>query len=240
MSENWRISSFNGVLLAAYFIPTWTLIAINIVIAPVFGFYQRPNVAVALFLSDYLQISGMNAVRAAWLLALGRFMVVSFFVLFLVLQSIPRIRRAGGGDEALSIALGIGGVISLASLVMASAVGEIAALKLHATELLLFLGAAVVLVIERPVTQRTETRDLLAEPLILQPSILQPPVLQPSVLQPPIPQLTHLHLGRTASAREESDDSVGEGARLLDVGNVGGIENGHLRAGNPGADELGR
>ena len=29
MSTNWRISSFNGVLLAAYFIPTWTIIALQ-------------------------------------------------------------------------------------------------------------------------------------------------------------------------------------------------------------------
>ena len=33
---------------------------------------------------------------------------------------------------------------------MASKVGEMAALRLHATELLLLLGAAIVLVIERP------------------------------------------------------------------------------------------
>jgi hypothetical protein len=33
---------------------------------------------------------------------------------------------------------------------MASKVGEMAALRLHATELLLLLGAAIVVVIERP------------------------------------------------------------------------------------------
>jgi hypothetical protein len=27
MFSNWRISSFSGMLLAAYFIPTWTVIA---------------------------------------------------------------------------------------------------------------------------------------------------------------------------------------------------------------------
>jgi hypothetical protein len=30
MSTNWRISSFNGALLAAYFIPTWTIVAFKI------------------------------------------------------------------------------------------------------------------------------------------------------------------------------------------------------------------
>jgi hypothetical protein len=37
MSTNWRISSFNGALLAAYFIPTWTIIAFRIMVAPIHG-----------------------------------------------------------------------------------------------------------------------------------------------------------------------------------------------------------
>ncbi|MGY3594722.1 hypothetical protein ACVIGB_002771 [Bradyrhizobium sp. USDA 4341] len=34
MSSNWRISSFNGALLAAYFIPVWTIIAFSIMVSP--------------------------------------------------------------------------------------------------------------------------------------------------------------------------------------------------------------
>ena len=52
MSTNWRISSFNGALLAAYFIPTWTIIAFKIMISPVHGFYEQPNISMALFVSD--------------------------------------------------------------------------------------------------------------------------------------------------------------------------------------------
>jgi hypothetical protein len=150
MLRNWRIGSVNGALLAAYFIPAWTLVAGNIMVAPVRGLYERPSVAVALFLSDHLQLAGMSTVRAAWLLALGRLTVVAFLAIYLVLSCIPRARKGGGNDEALGIALAIGSLISFASMIMASQVGEMAALRLHATELLLLLGAAVVLVIERP------------------------------------------------------------------------------------------
>ena len=62
----------------------------------------------------------------------------------------PAIRKSGGCDEALGMALAIGSVISFASMVMASQVGETAALRLHATELLLLLGTAIVLLVERP------------------------------------------------------------------------------------------
>lgn len=150
MFGNWRIGSVNGALLAAYFIPAWTLAAFNIMVAPVHGLYERPSVAVALFLSDHLQMSGLSTVRAAWLLALGRVTVVAFFAIYLALLCIPRTRKSGGSDEALGIALAIGSLISFASMMMASKIGELAALRLHATELLLLLGAAIVLVIERP------------------------------------------------------------------------------------------
>ncbi|MGY8678830.1 hypothetical protein Q2941_13675 [Bradyrhizobium sp. UFLA05-153] len=165
MLKNWRIGSINGVVLAAYFIPAWTLIAVNIMVAPVHGLFERPSVAVALFISDQFQISGMSTVRAAWLLALGRLTVVAFFAIFLALLSIPRVRRAGGSDEALGIALFIGSLISFASMVMASKVGEMAALRLHATELLLLLGAAIVLLIERPARRPVEARVLEANVL---------------------------------------------------------------------------
>jgi hypothetical protein len=148
--KTWRISTFNGALLAAYFIPTWTVVALRIMTSPIHGLYERPNIAVALFISDHLHLAAMGTVRAAWLLALGRLTVVAFFALFLVFLARPQVRRAGGSDEALAIALGIGSVMSFASMLMASHVGEMAALRLHATELLLLLGTAIVFLVERP------------------------------------------------------------------------------------------
>ena len=168
MFRNWRIGSINGALLAAYFIPAWTMVAFNIFVAPVHGLYERPSVAVALFLSDELQMSGMSTVRAAWLLALGRLTVVAFFAIYLALLAIPRTRRSGSSDEALGIALAIGSLISFASMVMSSKVGEMAALPLHATELLLLLGAAVVLVIERPASAPKTVDVANAVPLALE------------------------------------------------------------------------
>lgn len=176
MFRNWRIGSGNGALLAAYFIPVWTLVAFNIIVAPVHGLYERPSVAVALFLNDHLNMAGMETVRAAWLLALGRLTVVAFFAIYLALLCIPRSRKSGGSDEALGVALAIGSLISFASMVMASKVGEMAALRLHATELLLLLGAAIVVVIERP-----EAAPKVVENVA--PSSLQPTSLQPLGLE---------------------------------------------------------
>jgi hypothetical protein len=167
MSTNWRISSFNGALLAAYFIPTWTIVAFKIMISPIHGFYERPNISVALFVSDHLQLAAMTTIRLAWLLALGKLTVVAFFAIFLVLITRASIRKTGGCDEALSMALAIGSIISFASMLMASQVGEPEALKVHATELLMLLGTAIVLVMERPAAPQAD-RSTTAEGLSLQ------------------------------------------------------------------------
>ncbi|MEH2561030.1 hypothetical protein [Bradyrhizobium sp. AZCC 2289] len=158
MFSNWRISSFNGALLAAYFIPSWTVIAFNIMISPVHGLYERPNISVALFISDHLQLAGMATVRVAWLLALGRMTVVAFFAIFLLFLARAAIRKSGGGNEALGVALAIGCVISFASMVLASQVGETEALRLHATELLMLLGTAIVLLVEPPAKPQAQTQ----------------------------------------------------------------------------------
>ncbi|MDB5547560.1 MAG: hypothetical protein JWP21_1007 [Tardiphaga sp.] len=159
MKTDWRISTFNGALLAAYFIPAWTIVAFKIIISPVHGLYDRPNISVALFMSDYLQFAALSTVRFAWLLALGKITVVAFFAVFLVFTTRATIRRSGGCDEALAMALGIGGFISFASMVMASRVGELAAMRLHAAELLLMLGAIIVMAVEPPVLRDAAARS---------------------------------------------------------------------------------
>jgi len=128
MSGNRRISTFNGALLAAYFIPAWTIMAFKIVTSPIHGLYERPNISLALFVSDRLQLSGVATVRVAWLLALGRMTVVAFLAVFLVFIARASTRRSGGCEEALGMALLIGSVMSFAGVLMAAQAGETSAL----------------------------------------------------------------------------------------------------------------
>jgi hypothetical protein len=157
MDNSWRISTFNGALLACYFIPTWTIVAFRIIISPIHGLFEQPNVSLALFMSDHLQLTALSTVRFAWLLAFGKLTVAAFFAVFLVLITRPSIRRSGGCDEPLALAIGIGSLISFASMILASQVNEFGALRLHATELLLLLGTAILMVVERPVQPVVET-----------------------------------------------------------------------------------
>lgn len=150
MYHNWRISTFNGALLAFYFIPAWTIVAFRIMVSPIQGLYDRPNISIAMFMNDHMHLDPMSTIRFGWLLALGKMTVVAFFAVFLLFTTRASIRKSGGCDEALTLALIIGGIISFISMVMASRVGEVAALRLHATELMLMLGTAILMAIEPP------------------------------------------------------------------------------------------
>ncbi|MCA6103032.1 MULTISPECIES: hypothetical protein [Bradyrhizobium] len=177
MSNNWRISSFNGALLAAYFIPVWTIIAFSIMVSPIHGLYERPSVSIAFYASDYLHLGKMATVRLAWLLALARITVVAFFTVFLAMAAFSPLRRSSSGaDEALAVALCLGSVLSFASMMMASKVGEVEAMRMHASELLMLLGTAIVMLFE--------TSPKRAQPSANAATTTETPAGQLSVQQP--------------------------------------------------------
>src|SRR4029453_7403522 len=106
----------------------------NIIVSPIHGLYERPNISLALFVSDHLQLAGIATVRVALLLALGRITVVAFLAAFLVFVARASTRRSGACNEALGMALAIGSVMSFAGVVMASQAGETSRLWLAAAE----------------------------------------------------------------------------------------------------------
>jgi hypothetical protein len=143
MSAVFRLSTINGFLLAAYFIPAWAAAAFKIVIFPIRGLYDRANIGPAIFFSDHFHFFAVGTVRFAWLLAVAKLLVVAFFILFALLAARAATRKLTDGDEALLVALVVGSVISFASMALAAYVGETSAQHLHATETLMMIGGLV-------------------------------------------------------------------------------------------------
>jgi len=98
---------------------------------------------------------------------------VAFFAVFLLMIARDAIRKSGGCHEALAIALAIGSVISFASMIMASQVGETQALRLHATELLMLLGSAVLLLVEGPAEPQAKASAGSADAAFAQSELLR-------------------------------------------------------------------
>ena len=143
-----RLATLNGILLALYFVPVWTFSAMRIVTFPLRGVYERAHIGPALFLNDYFQLLAPGTVRLAWLLALGKLVVVTFFCVFAIFAVRGALTGKGDGREPLSFAVAIGGLICFASMLMAASVGESAAVQINATESLMLLGALAILAVD--------------------------------------------------------------------------------------------
>jgi hypothetical protein len=89
--------------------------------------------------------------------------VVAFFAVFLVFVTRAAMRRSGGCNEPLGMALAIGSVISFAGVLLASQAGETAALRMHAAELLMMLGTVIVMLVEPPVQKPAEASATAGE-----------------------------------------------------------------------------
>ncbi len=150
MSNIFRISTINGLLLALYFVPTWTSAALKIVIFPIRGLYDRANIGPAIFFTDHFHMFATGTVRFAWLLAVATLLVVAFFIVFAALAIAGVLRRSTDGDEALGVALVLGSVLSFVSMIVASMVGETAAVQLHATDTLMLVGGLVLMMLDSP------------------------------------------------------------------------------------------
>ena len=149
MADNgWRITTINGLFLVAYFVPTWAISAFRIVLHPMLGIYERGNIGPVTFISDAFQFTTLGIVRFAWLLVVAKLVVVGFFGLFAVLTWRGKDRNRADGDEALVLALMLGAIVSVGSMLAASSVGEGEALRQHATEALMLLGGFVVFAID--------------------------------------------------------------------------------------------
>lgn len=148
MVGTWRISTYNAVLVSMYLVPAWIMAGLKIIEAPISGVYDRANIAFGIFATDYLYLGALGTARVAWVLAVARFTVAAFFILFVIQIARPRARLNGDGDEALGIALALGGIVSFMGMVLAAQVGEQAALRLHATETLLLLAAGILALVE--------------------------------------------------------------------------------------------
>lgn len=141
------LSEANGLILAAYLVPSWATAAGRIIIHPVQGLFDRANLSVALYASDHLMLTPSGLLRFAWMLALAKIVAVAFFAAFAAFALRGQAARASA-RELLGFALALSGLIAFAALFLAAGTGEAGLIRLHAAEAILIIGALVVMLVE--------------------------------------------------------------------------------------------
>lgn len=149
-STSWRVATGNAMLLALYLVPAWAYAVWKVWAAPVHGLFATANLGPAIFAANYLQLEPVNLVRFALLVALLKFTVVVFFIAFVVFSLSSRDDEREEGRELLHVALALASTVSFVSTLLAWRFGEAEALRLHATETLMILSAAIVVIVDVP------------------------------------------------------------------------------------------
>jgi hypothetical protein len=145
-----RISTANGVLLAVYLVPAWMISALHIYNNPARGLFNAANIAFTSFAANYLHLAPEGLMRFALFVALVKITVVFFLACFVSLSVLGDETHGGDRDELLYIGLALASAVSVFSMLAAYRYGEAEAMKLHATETLMIVAAAVVAVIDVP------------------------------------------------------------------------------------------
>ena len=149
-STSWRVATANAMLLACYLVPAWAWSVWKIWVAPMHGLFDDANLGAAIFATNILQLAPPDVVRFAMLIALLKFTVVVFFLAFVVFSLSSLEHEREEGRDLLHVGLTLASVISFVSTLLAWRFGEAEALRLHATETLMILSAAIVVIVDVP------------------------------------------------------------------------------------------
>lgn len=149
-STGWRVATANAALLACYLVPAWAFSVWKIWLAPMRGLFDVANLGPAIFATNVLQLGPGALVRFAMLVGLVKFTVVVFFVSFVVFSLSSLADEREEGRELLHVGLALAALLSFVSTVLAWRFGEAEALRLHATETLMILSAAIVVIFDLP------------------------------------------------------------------------------------------
>lgn len=160
-STSWRVATGNAMLLALYLVPAWAWAAWQIWVSPIHGVFASANLGPAMFAANVLQLEPLDMVRFALLVALAKLTVVIFFMAFVVFSLSSLEHEREEGRELLHVGLTLAAIIAFVSTILAWRFGEAEALRLHATETLMILSAAIVVIADMPPAELVQDNEPL-------------------------------------------------------------------------------
>jgi hypothetical protein len=151
-----RLGLVNLALVSLYFIPVWGHEALRALISPYGGFENAAQAAAASYFREVLNLGLSGLMRASEILAVVKLVIAAAFTAYLIELARALLRRREPNQETVDIALVFALVAIPFWLVPTLTLDDPAALRLQATQFLLLMSAAIVIVVERsldPVTR---------------------------------------------------------------------------------------
>lgn len=143
----------NLAVVSAYFVPTWGHAALRVLTSPYGGFEDRAHSAAAIYLRDLFDFGLAGLIRMSQVLAALKMVVAAAFVAYLIEFARALAKRQAPNRETVDAVLLCALAVCGLWIVPTLRLGDPGLVRLQATEFLLLISAAVVIMVERQVEQ---------------------------------------------------------------------------------------
>ena len=153
MRSNPGLGLVNFALVSAYFVPAWGHDALRALTSPYNGFEDRGHAVVAAYFREVFDLGLVGLIRVSEMLAGLKMVMAAAFVAYLIELARAVAMRREPNRETVDVVLLLALVTALIWMLPTLALGDHDLVRLQATQFLLLVGAAIVLLIERQIGQ---------------------------------------------------------------------------------------
>ena len=158
MQSNPRLGLVNFALVSAYFVPVWGHDALRVLTSPFNGFEDRAHAVAAVYYREVFDFGLTGLIRTSELLAGIKMVIAAAFVAYLIEFARALVTRREPNRETVDVVLGLALTGALIWILPTLKLGDPDLIRLQATQFLLLVGAAVVIMIDRAIENGVQMR----------------------------------------------------------------------------------
>jgi hypothetical protein len=148
----------NLALVSAYFVPAWGHEALRVLTSPYNGFEDGAHAVAAIYFRDVFDFGLAGLIQTSEMLAGLKLVVAAAFAAYLIEFARALVTRRDPNRETVDVVLLLALAASLIWILPTVKAGDPGLIRLQATEFLLLVGAAVVILIERHIAPSAPSR----------------------------------------------------------------------------------
>jgi hypothetical protein len=153
------LGQVNFALVSAYFVPAWGHDALRVLTSPYNGFEDRAHALAAAYIRDLFDFGLVGLIRTSELLAGVKLVVAAAFLAYLIELARALVTRREPNRETVDVVLLLALAAAVIWIVPALLHGDPELIRLQATQLLLLIGAAIVITVERHLEHVAQARS---------------------------------------------------------------------------------
>jgi|HubBroStandDraft_6_1064221.scaffolds.fasta_scaffold1025943_1 hypothetical protein len=158
MRSNPRLGLVNFALVSAYFVPVWGHEALRVLTSPFNGFEDRAHAVAAVYYRDLFDFGLAGLIRTSELLAGIKMVIAAAFLAYLIEFARAVVTRREPNRETVDVVLLLALTGAVIWMLPTLKLGDPDLVRLQATQFLLLIGAAVVIMIDRHIGEGAQKR----------------------------------------------------------------------------------